>query len=103
MVLYILIRNVFHAAYTIGTKDGIFALQKGLSPALCYQFIMNGTRLGIYDLVEKSGFTRDKAGKINPFLSALVAASAGVLGGAMGSPFFLVISTYINNYNQYEN
>lgn len=39
-------RNVFHAAWTIARTDGVLALQKGLGPALVYQFVMNGVRLG---------------------------------------------------------
>ena len=31
-------RNVFHAFITIGKVDGLAALQKGLAPALLYQF-----------------------------------------------------------------
>lgn len=41
-------RNVFHAFFTIGKVDGLAALQKGLGPALLYQFLMNGIRLGTY-------------------------------------------------------
>lgn len=39
-------RNVLHAAWTIARTEGVLALQKGLGPALVYQFIMNGVRLG---------------------------------------------------------
>jgi len=39
-------RNVFHAFYTIARVDGVLSLQKGLVPAVIYQFIMNGLRLG---------------------------------------------------------
>ena len=52
---------------------------------------MNGTRLGLYDWMDKRGFTRDKEGKINPFFSAVVATTSGAIGGAVESPFFLVI------------
>lgn len=39
-------RNVLHAAWTIARTEGVLALQKGLGPALVYQFTMNGVRLG---------------------------------------------------------
>ena len=39
-------RNIFHATYSIVKHDGVLSLQKGLSPALWVQFIMNGVRLG---------------------------------------------------------
>lgn len=37
-------RNVFQAFYKIAKNDGYFGLQKGLSAALCFQFILNSCR-----------------------------------------------------------
>lgn len=37
-------RNVFQAFYKIAKNDGYFGLQKGLSAALCFQFILNACR-----------------------------------------------------------
>lgn len=39
-------RNVLHAGYVVAKNDGILALQKGLTPALLVQLVMNGMRLG---------------------------------------------------------
>ncbi|CAG7717785.1 unnamed protein product [Allacma fusca] len=83
-------RNVFHAGCTIAIKEGSFALQKGLRPALLYQFFMNGTRLGLYDMIDRTQFTRSKDGHVSPLRSIAVAAFAGSVGGLVGSPFFLV-------------
>ncbi|ODM97434.1 Solute carrier family 25 member 35 [Orchesella cincta] len=83
-------KNVFHAAYTIGAKDGLVALQKGLVPALWYQWVMNGTRLGLYHLGSEMGLTRNKDGHTNVLRSALVASAAGIVAGVVGSPLFLV-------------
>jgi solute carrier family 25 protein 34/35 len=43
-------RNVIHASYTIVKNDGVFALQKGLVPALWVQLFLNGMRLGKYNV-----------------------------------------------------
>lgn len=37
-------KNVFQAFYQIARNDGFFGLQKGLSAALCFQFILNACR-----------------------------------------------------------
>lgn len=39
-----LYRGVFHGLYQIGRYDGIRALQKGLGPAIPFQFILNSVR-----------------------------------------------------------
>ncbi|OXA64674.1 solute carrier family 25 member 35 [Folsomia candida] len=83
-------RNAFHAAYIIGRKEGIFALQKGLTPALFYQFVMNGTRLGSYQLAEKQGLTKRKDGTVNPWGSIIAGAACGAFGAIVGSPFYLI-------------
>ncbi|OXA64673.1 solute carrier family 25 member 35 [Folsomia candida] len=83
-------KNVFHAAYTIGMKDGVVALQKGLVPALWYQWVMNGLRLGIYQMGTNSGWTKNKKGEVSMAGSVLVASCAGAIGATVGSPFFLV-------------
>ncbi|OXA50732.1 hypothetical protein Fcan01_14254 [Folsomia candida] len=84
-------RNVFHAAYTIATKEGATAIQKGLVPALWYQFVMNGIRLGLFHKGESRGFTKNGAtGKVDPVRSVMVASVCGATGGVIGSPFCLV-------------
>lgn len=37
-------RNVFHAFVTVAKHDGMTGLQKGLSSALVFQFILNAVR-----------------------------------------------------------
>ncbi|XP_021956952.1 solute carrier family 25 member 35 [Folsomia candida] len=84
-------RNVFHAAYTIATKEGATAIQKGLVPALWYQFVMNGIRLGLFHKGESRGFTKNGAtGKVDPVRSVMVASVCGATGGVIGSPFCLI-------------
>lgn len=83
-------RNVFHASYTIAKHEGLTALQKGLCPALVYQVIMNGTRLGSYQVFTNVGLTSGSDG--NPvFLKCLLAgAFSGALGALFGSPAYMV-------------
>ena len=85
-------KHVFHAFYTIGKMDGILALQKGLVPALWYQFFMNGFRLGAYQWIVNSGFTRDTDGSISFLRSIGAGATAGCMGAFVGSPVYMVIN-----------
>ncbi|XP_015925929.2 solute carrier family 25 member 35 [Parasteatoda tepidariorum] len=82
-------KNAFQAFYVIAKSDGILALQKGLVPALWYQFCMNGVRLGSFDFMQKSGVIDSKDG-ISFLRSIAAGASAGCLGALVGSPFYMV-------------
>jgi len=83
-------RNVVHAFYTIGRVDGLLALQKGLVPALWYQFVMNGVRLGFYQRVLDMGLTKDKNGRISVVRSVAAGAFSGSVGAAVASPLYMV-------------
>ncbi|XP_070560979.1 solute carrier family 25 member 35-like [Ptychodera flava] len=83
-------RNVFHAFFTIGRVDGIFALQKGLVPALYYQFLMNGTRLGTFQCLVNFGLVKDKDGNVIYWRSVVAGAFAGSAGAVVGSPMYLI-------------
>ncbi|XP_028654191.1 solute carrier family 25 member 35 isoform X4 [Erpetoichthys calabaricus] len=82
-------RNVLHAFYTIGKVDGLAGLQKGLVPALNYQLVMNGVRLGSYAILETGGYIHS-GGRVSPVKSVAAGAVAGVLGAIIGSPMYLV-------------
>ncbi|KXJ12691.1 solute carrier family 25 member 35 [Exaiptasia diaphana] len=83
-------RNVFHASYTIARHEGILALQKGLAPGICYQVIMNGARLGSYQVFTNTGLTLGQDGQ-PVFLKCLVAgAISGALGAFLGSPVYMM-------------
>ena len=73
-------KNVFHAFYTILTKEGIAGLQRGLAPGIAYQAAMNGVRLGAYPpLKSYIGAEPDK-----PFYfikNMCAGATTGVFGG----------------------
>ncbi|XP_060569586.1 solute carrier family 25 member 35-like [Ruditapes philippinarum] len=83
-------RNCVHAFYTIVTTDGILALQKGLVPALWFQLIHNGTRLGSYQIIINTGFTKDSEGNVKWGRYLLAGAVSGGFGAAVASPFYLV-------------
>ena len=83
-------KNSFHAFYIIGKYDGILALQKGLVPALWYQFFMNGCRLGAYQSFINFGWTKDSQGNHSLPRSIIAGAVAGSIGAVVGSPFYMV-------------
>lgn len=83
-------RNVVHAFYTVGKVEGLRALQKGLVPAMWYQFFMNGCRLGSYQWFENLGFTKDNQGKQSVYRCVFAGALAGCIGAVVGSPFYMV-------------
>lgn len=83
-------KNVLHAFYTIAKVDGLLALQKGLMPALWYQFVMNGIRLGAYQWLDSRGFTRDNQDRVSLPFAVAAGAITGCLGASAGSPFYMI-------------
>lgn len=79
-------RSVFHAFVQVARHDGIAGLQKGLSAALCFQFVLNAFRLGIFDTATALGLSRQDS----VLLSFVWGGLGGVVGSCAGSPFFLV-------------
>lgn len=70
--------------------DGILGLQKGLTPALCYQVVMNGIRFGLYRRVLDSGIISRADGSVSTLGCVAAGASVGIIGGFLGSPLYLV-------------
>ncbi|KAF5283742.1 hypothetical protein FQA39_LY17239 [Lamprigera yunnana] len=83
-------KNILSATYMIAKHDGIFALQAGLGPALWFQLVLNGTRLGTYQFLTNRGYTTDENGNIVLYKTVIVGGLCGVLGGCSGSPLYLV-------------
>ena len=83
-------RNVFHAFYAIAANEGMGALQKGLVPALWYQFLMNGVRFGAYQCFDNVGLTRDANGDVVFHRSVIFGVVSGATGSFIGSPLYLV-------------
>lgn len=73
-------------------KDGFFALQKGIFPFILYQFSANSVRLGLFQLANQNGLTRNKNGSVNASKTLFYATTSGALGGVACSPFYLVRS-----------
>lgn len=91
-------KNIPHAMYIIVKHDGISALQKGLVPALWFQLVVNGVRLGIYQQADNYGLLRDDK-KNTKFMNSLFFGSiAGMCGGLVGSPLQL-IKTQLMSYS----
>lgn len=85
-------RNVFHGMYAIVRHDGVLALQKGLIPAMWFQFFMNSFRLGVYQSLSNLGLTKDQGGNLSFSRSVLAGATSGVMGAVASSPAYMVIT-----------
>ncbi|KAK7093747.1 solute carrier family 25 member 35-like [Littorina saxatilis] len=83
-------RSVVHAFLTIARNDGLSALQSGLVPALYYQFVMNGIRLGMYQTLVNMGYTKNKNGELSIPRSMVAGAVAGCVGASIASPFYML-------------
>ncbi|XP_055378671.1 solute carrier family 25 member 35-like [Condylostylus longicornis] len=85
-------RNIFHSVKNIIKAEGLTGLQKGLVPALSFQFVMNSTRLGIYQTVDSmylTSFNRDVENR-SGILCIFWGGVAGVVGAYLGCPFYLI-------------
>ncbi|XP_071509466.1 solute carrier family 25 member 35-like [Diadema antillarum] len=83
-------RNVFHAFYIIGRFDGLVALQSGLGPAIVYQMMQNGTRLGTYQLMQDFLTKNSTSSRARIVPTILAAGIAGSLGAFVSSPMYLI-------------
>ncbi|KRT78878.1 mitochondrial carrier protein [Oryctes borbonicus] len=83
-------RNILHTSYQIIKHEGIFALQKGIVPALWVQLIMNGSRLGFYDYGLTHGFCNDYNGNPVFLKSIVISGFGGVMGHYLSNPFYLI-------------
>lgn len=83
-------KNVFQAFYAVAKQESLTSLQKGLCPALCYQFIMNGCRFGAYQVMDNNGFIRDRKGDIVLYKSVFASMFSGGVGTFLGNPFYLM-------------
>lgn len=78
------IRNIFRS-------EGIYGLQKGLCSALAFQFVMNSTRLGLFETVDTWNWTRATGSTSHSTLLCVFwGGVAGVAGSAIGCPFYMV-------------
>ena len=80
--------NPFQAFYLIGREEGLKGLQGGLGPAVLYQLMMNGTRLGAYEPLKRLYTSNGERKEM--WRSVAAGSTSGVLSAVMGSPFFLI-------------
>ncbi|KZZ93061.1 Mitochondrial carrier domain protein [Ascosphaera apis ARSEF 7405] len=85
-------RGVFHGIGVIIRHEGVKGLFRGLNTAYIYQILLNGSRLGFYEPIRSSlaSLLYSDATRQAPIINVAAGASSGVIGAAMGSPFFLV-------------
>ncbi|XP_061390988.1 solute carrier family 25 member 35-like [Musca vetustissima] len=83
-------RGIVHAFATVAKNDGLTGLQKGLVPALYFQFIINSFRLSIYNMALNKGWMHKKNGEVSFGLGLCWGAAGGAIGSYFSSPFFMV-------------
>ncbi|KAF5278783.1 hypothetical protein FQR65_LT15511 [Abscondita terminalis] len=83
-------KNMLHAGYVVAKTEGISALQKGLIPALWVQLIMNGLRLGTYQLADSRGYIKDSEDNMIFYKCVLYGGLGGTIGQYFASPFFMI-------------
>ena len=87
-------RNSIHALFRIGKEEGVKGLQRGLGSAFAYQVAVNGTRLGLFEVM--TPWIATSIGAVNPdgrphaAVSAVSGAVAGAIGAFVSSPIYLV-------------
>ena len=94
-------KNTFHAVYLIGKHEGIFALQSAIVPALGFQVVLNGIRLGSYKFAKRYNFIENNDGHTNIFMTAMVAGVSGCVGAVLGSPLYLVRIQFIDHMKSF--
>ncbi|GAB0087454.1 solute carrier family 25 member 35 [Sergentomyia squamirostris] len=83
-------KGILQSLITVAKHDGITGLQKGLIPALNFQFVLNAFRLGIYNSAVEAGWTKSQGGKESLGRNLFWGASGGLAGAIVSSPFFMI-------------
>ncbi|XP_043642699.1 solute carrier family 25 member 35 [Drosophila teissieri] len=83
-------KGIVHAFVTVAKNDGVLGLQKGLAPALYFQFIINSFRLSIYSEAMERRWMHNRSGEVSYGLGLMWGAIGGVVGSYCSSPFFLI-------------
>ncbi|KAF8451867.1 mitochondrial carrier domain-containing protein [Terfezia claveryi] len=94
--------GVFQGVRVIVANEGLRGLFAGLGAAYCYQALLNGCRLGFYEPIRVliTNATHGNSTVQHPLVNLSAGASSGVLGAAIGSPFFLV-KTRLQSYSPF--
>ncbi|XP_043641749.1 solute carrier family 25 member 35 [Drosophila teissieri] len=83
-------RNIAQAMWQIARNDGLLALEKGLAPALCYQFVLNSVRLSVYSNALELGYLQNEDGSISFYKGMFFGALGGCTGTYFASPFYMI-------------
>ncbi|XP_031849294.1 solute carrier family 25 member 35 [Nomia melanderi] len=83
-------KNTLHAAYLIGKHEGVLALQAGIVPALYFQVVLNGIRLGVYNTAKNHELITNQKGDTAIFSTVIVTGLSGCMGAVLGSPFYMI-------------
>lgn len=68
-------------------------IDSGLAPALSFQFVMNSTRLGLYETVDQLNWTRarfDPSAPHSTVFCVFWGGACGVVGSAVGCPLYMI-------------
>lgn len=82
--------GLYQSFRSIIKAEGLKGLQKGLGSALTFQFVLNSSRLGFYQTVDDWNWTKLDMGQRSPTLCLFWGGVAGVLGSALGCPFYMI-------------
>jgi solute carrier family 25 protein 34/35 len=82
--------GIVHGLRTIWRLEGLRGVQAGLSAALLYQVALNGSRLGLYEHVQRTFVAATGADPFSTPMKMLCGASAGAIGATLGSPLYLI-------------
>nr|NP_725361.1 uncharacterized protein Dmel_CG18324, isoform B [Drosophila melanogaster]AAM70987.1 uncharacterized protein Dmel_CG18324, isoform B [Drosophila melanogaster] len=83
-------RHLPQAMLQIVLNDGLLALEKGLAPALCYQFVLNSVRLSVYSNALELGYLQNADGSISFYRGMFFGALGGCTGTYFASPFYMI-------------
>ncbi|KAF1329728.1 Mitochondrial carrier family, partial [Globisporangium splendens] len=83
-------RNFAHGFFTICRTEGLVGIQRGLLPGMGYQTFLNAPRLGLFEPIQKLYGATDPTHFSFPIRNLAAAATSGLIGACVGSPFFLV-------------
>ncbi|XP_017879005.1 solute carrier family 25 member 35-like isoform X2 [Ceratina calcarata] len=83
-------KNTLHAAYLIAKHEGVLSLQAGIVPALYFQLVLNGIRLGVYNTAKKYELITNVKGDTDILKTIAVTGTAGCIGAVLASPFYMV-------------
>lgn len=86
-----LYRSTWKAARQIVRTEGLLGLQKGLVPAMAFQFVVNGTRIGIFQTAEIAQMLIDpQTGERSTMRCWIWSGIGGLAGSFLSSPLIMV-------------